>query len=142
MLKSLQRKEAMKCNLVMPDDATTKTSVYGATLLSGILYCAHCGHKLVGSYCTKQRKGCTYRRPIYIQRPVDEAVGGRQAACLVDDHVIAGFLDRRDVIPQRFDRDRAALLFHGRSDLGRRDGISDCCIAGIPAVALHPCGRL
>ena len=39
----------------LPEDAQTKTSVYGATLLSGLLYCAHCGHKLVGGYCTKQR---------------------------------------------------------------------------------------
>ena len=52
-------------NLLLPDDAETKTSVYGATLLSGILYCAHCDHKLVGSYCTKQRPTGAYHRPIY-----------------------------------------------------------------------------
>lgn len=46
------------------EDAT-KTSVYGATLLSGLLYCAHCGHRLVGSYCTKQKKDGAYHRPVY-----------------------------------------------------------------------------
>lgn len=49
----------------MPEEAKTKAEVYGATLLSGILYCAHCGHKLVGGYCTKTRGGQSYRRPIY-----------------------------------------------------------------------------
>ena len=49
----------------LPEDAQTKTSVYGATLLSGLLYCAHCGHKLVGGYCTKQRSTRAYHRPIY-----------------------------------------------------------------------------
>ena len=52
-------------NEAMPSDAPTKTSVYGASLLSGILYCAHCGCKLVGRYCTKQRGGQAYHRPIY-----------------------------------------------------------------------------
>ena len=49
----------------MPEDATTKTSVYGASLLSGILYCGHCGCKLIGTYCTKQRSNGAYHRPIY-----------------------------------------------------------------------------
>ena len=52
-------------NDALPKDASTKTSVYGASLLSGILYCAHCGSKLVGSYCTKQRVNGPYHRPIY-----------------------------------------------------------------------------
>ena len=49
----------------LPDSAINKTSVYGASLLSGILYCAHCGCRLVGTYCTKQGKNSAYHRPIY-----------------------------------------------------------------------------
>ena len=49
----------------LPEDVPTKTTVYGATLLSGIIYCAHCGKKLVGTYCTKQRVNGAYYRPIY-----------------------------------------------------------------------------
>jgi len=52
-------------NAAMPVSAKTKASVYGATLLSGILHCAHCGHKLVGGYATKQRAAGAYHRPIY-----------------------------------------------------------------------------
>ena len=52
-------------NAAMPENAPTKASVYGASLLSGLLYCAHCGKKLVGGYCTKQRKNGAYHRPIY-----------------------------------------------------------------------------
>ena len=51
-------------NKTIPD-AATKTSVYGASLLSGIIYCGHCHHKLVGGYCIKQRKNGPYYRPIY-----------------------------------------------------------------------------
>ncbi len=44
----------------------TKTEVFGATMLSGILYCAHCGRKMVGSYCTRTfSTGHRYHRPIY-----------------------------------------------------------------------------
>ena len=43
----------------------TKTSVYGATLLAGLLWCGHCHHKRVGSYCCKQMKTHAYYRPIY-----------------------------------------------------------------------------
>lgn len=46
-------------------DGATKASQYGAYLLSGILYCAHCGKKLVGGYHTKQLKTHAYHRPIY-----------------------------------------------------------------------------
>ncbi len=53
-----------KENEAVPPDVT-KASVYGATLLSGLLYCAHCGKKLVGGYCTKQRKEHAYHRSIY-----------------------------------------------------------------------------
>lgn len=49
----------------LPEEAVSKTSVLGASLLSGLLYCAHCGHKLVGGYCTKQMKDHAYHRPIY-----------------------------------------------------------------------------
>jgi len=52
-------------NDLLPLDAPTKTTIYGASLLSGILYCAHCGSRLVGSYCTKQRATGAYHRPIY-----------------------------------------------------------------------------
>ena len=52
-------------NDAMPEDAPTKVSVYGATLLSGLLYCGHCGCRLVGGYSTKQRKNGAYHRPIY-----------------------------------------------------------------------------
>lgn len=52
-------------NDTLPPDAPTKASIYGATLLSGLLYCAHCGKKLVGGYCTKQRANGAYHRPIY-----------------------------------------------------------------------------
>lgn len=44
----------------------TKTAIYGATLLSGLLYCAHCEHKLVGTYHTKiNAKGERVYRPVY-----------------------------------------------------------------------------
>lgn len=43
----------------------TKTSMYGASLLSGILYCAHCDHKLVGTYHAKKRNDGKYYRPVY-----------------------------------------------------------------------------
>lgn len=49
----------------LPEDAPSKAAVYGATLLSGLLYCAHCGHRLVGGYCTKQRGEYAYHRPVY-----------------------------------------------------------------------------
>ena len=56
-------------NKAVPD-GSTKTSVYGATLLNGILCCGHCGGKLHGTYHTKtyKRKDGTqnaYHRPVY-----------------------------------------------------------------------------
>ena len=51
-------------NALIPE-GRTKTSVYGATLLAGILWCGHCHHKLVGSYCCKQLPTHAYYRPIY-----------------------------------------------------------------------------
>lgn len=48
------------------DPGKTKAQVYGASLLSGILYCAHCGHKLVGTYHTKfNAQGERVYRPVY-----------------------------------------------------------------------------
>ena len=44
---------------------TTKASIFGATMLNGILYCAHCGKKLVGGYATKYRSCYVDHRPIY-----------------------------------------------------------------------------
>ena len=39
---------------------------YKAVILSGILYCAHCGHKLVGSWATKRSSsGILFRYPNY-----------------------------------------------------------------------------
>ena len=46
-------------------EGTTKASHFGAYLLSGLLYCAHCGKKLVGGYHTKQLPTHAYHRPIY-----------------------------------------------------------------------------
>ena len=43
----------------------TKTSVYGASMLAGLLWCSHCNHRLVGSYCCKQLPTHAYYRPIY-----------------------------------------------------------------------------
>ena len=61
--KSLQ--PAQQEENVQAEHTPTKASMYGATLLSGLMYCAHCGHRLTGGYCTKQRPNHTYRRPIY-----------------------------------------------------------------------------
>lgn len=58
------------------EEGRTKTSVYGASLLSGILYCGHCQRKLVGSYCVKNRKDHSYFRPIY--RCYNGAVDARE----------------------------------------------------------------
>lgn len=52
-------------NASLPDGIPSKTTVFGASMLSGILYCAHCGAKLVGGYCTKQLKNGPYHRPVY-----------------------------------------------------------------------------
>lgn len=50
----------------IPQPQRTMTEIYGATLLSGLLYCAHCDHKLVGSYHVKKRaNGGRYYRPVY-----------------------------------------------------------------------------
>ncbi len=54
-----------KENEAMPENVPNKVSLYGATLLSGLLYCGHCGHRLVGGYCTKQYGQVAYHRPVY-----------------------------------------------------------------------------
>lgn len=58
-----------RCNaqneLELPPGSPTKTSVYGASLLSGLLYCKHCGCRLVGTYCVQHKKSGPYTRPIY-----------------------------------------------------------------------------
>ena len=46
-------------------DGTTKTAMYGASLLSGLLYCKHCGCRLVGTFCSQSRNKGPYIRPIY-----------------------------------------------------------------------------
>lgn len=51
-------------DLEIPEN-TTKASVFGSTLLNGVLYCGHCGKKLVGGYAAKHRSCYVYRRPIY-----------------------------------------------------------------------------
>ena len=61
---------------IMLEEGRTKTSVYGASLLSGILYCGHCQRKLIGSYCVKNRKDHSYFRPIY--RCYNGAVDARE----------------------------------------------------------------
>lgn len=51
---------------VIGEDKCSKTDIHGASLLSGILYCAHCDHKLVGTYHTKfNSRGERIYRPIY-----------------------------------------------------------------------------
>ena len=60
--KYFEEKEAKKRGLA---PKTTKSSVYGASLLSGILYCGHCGKKLVGGYCVKHLASHDYHRPVY-----------------------------------------------------------------------------
>ncbi len=60
--KYVDREEADQ--LFVPEN-TTKASLYGATLLNGILYCGHCGKRLVGGYAAKHRATHVYRRPIY-----------------------------------------------------------------------------
>ena len=49
----------------IPAEAKSKTQIFGASLLSGILYCGHCGTRLTGTYCTRQMAHGAYHRPIY-----------------------------------------------------------------------------
>ncbi len=60
--KYVDRTEAER--LRVPEN-TTKASIFGSTLLNGILYCGHCGKKLVGGYNAKHMATHTYYRPIY-----------------------------------------------------------------------------
>ena len=52
-------------NDLLPAIVPSKTAVFGAYLLSGIAYCAHCGKKLVGTYHTKHYGNMVYHRPVY-----------------------------------------------------------------------------
>ena len=51
-------------NMAVPK-GSTKASVFGASVLSGILFCEHCGKRLIGGYHTRQLATHPYRRPIY-----------------------------------------------------------------------------
>ncbi|MBR0391755.1 MAG: recombinase family protein [Oscillospiraceae bacterium] len=51
-------------NMEVPE-GSTKASVFGASVLSGILYCGHCGKRLIGGYHTRQLASHPYHRPIY-----------------------------------------------------------------------------
>ena len=46
-------------------EGVTKASVFGASLLAGLLYCGHCGKRLVGGYNTHYRTYGVDHRPIY-----------------------------------------------------------------------------
>lgn len=60
--KYLDKREAENLNL--PAN-TTKASVFGSVLLSGLLYCGHCGKKMIGGYHMRNLKHGTYYRPVY-----------------------------------------------------------------------------
>lgn len=65
MKARIPREYNAKNNTVLATDHPTKTGVYGASLLSGLLYCKHCGHRLVGTYFTENRRTGRVTRPIY-----------------------------------------------------------------------------
>ena len=83
------------------EEGKTKTSVYGASLLSGILYCGHCHKKLVGSYCVRNRKSHTYFRPIY--RCYNGAIDARECdgQTVYSARIIEDEIDR--IVHQYFD---------------------------------------
>ena len=85
----------------------TKTSVYGASLLSGILYCGHCHKKLVGSYCVRNLETHTYHRPIY--RCYNGAIDARECGgqTVYSAKKIEDEIDR--VIHQYFDSVKSAV---------------------------------
>ncbi len=85
----------------------TKTSVYGASLLSGILYCGHCHKKLVGSYCVRNLETHTYHRPIY--RCYNGAIDARECGgqTVYSAKKIEDEIDR--VIHQYFDSVKATV---------------------------------
>ena len=47
------------------DPENSLSEAYGAKLLSGLLYCGHCGHRLVGNYSKRKYPSKTVYRPIY-----------------------------------------------------------------------------
>lgn len=63
---AMKRRVTRHCTAVPENEEPTKMDRYGATLLSGLLYCAHCGHRLVGSYTNQNNKvGPPRYRQIY-----------------------------------------------------------------------------
>lgn len=91
------------------EEGRTKTSVYGATLLSGILYCGHCYKKLVGSYCVRNRKNHTYFRPIY--RCYNGAIDARECdgQTVYSARIIEDEIDR--VVHQYFESVKSTVDF-------------------------------
>ena len=91
------------------EEGRTKTSVYGATLLSGILYCGHCHKKLVGSYCVRNRKNHTYFRPIY--RCYNGAIDARECdgQTVYSARIIEDEIDR--VVHQYFESVKSTVDF-------------------------------
>ena len=91
------------------EEGRTKTSVYGATLLSGILYCGHCHKKLVGSYCVRNRKNHTYFRPIY--RCCNGAIDARECdgQTVYSARIIEDEIDR--VVHQYFESVKSTVDF-------------------------------
>lgn len=61
----IPREYNSKNEVVLSSVKETKTAVYGASLLSGLIYCKHCGCRLVGTYCAEYRKDGRHIRPIY-----------------------------------------------------------------------------
>lgn len=116
-------------NNILPD-GVTKTSVYGATLLAGILYCGHCQHKLVGSYCVRNKKKGTYFRPIY--RCYNGGIDARECdgQTVYSARTIEEEVDR--VIHQYFDCAKTAIgsIWQEQAQAQKRNKKQDLIKAG------------